>query len=120
MHEFSVASGIVDSVLEEAEKHGAKKVTKIVLEIGQLSMISVDQLVFALEILIEGTAAEGAKIDCRVLPLKIECDKKHASEITPEKKDMYSLTHRLKCPVCGEPAKPIGGRECMIKEITAE
>ena len=120
MHEFSVASGIVESVLDEAKKHGASKVTKIVLEIGQLSMISVDQLVFALEILIEGTAADGAKIDCRVLPLKVECEKKHVSEVTPEKKDMYSLTRRLKCPVCGEPAKPIGGRECMIKEITAE
>jgi hydrogenase nickel incorporation protein HypA/HybF len=120
MHEFSVASGIVDSVLDEAKKHGVSKVTKIALEIGQLSMISVDQLVFALEILIEGTAADGAKIDCRILPLKIECGNKHASDLMPEKKDMYSLTRRLKCPVCGEAAKPIGGRECMIKEITAE
>jgi hydrogenase nickel incorporation protein HypA/HybF len=120
MHEFSVASGIMDSVLEEAEKHGAKKVTKIVLEIGQLSMISVEQLVFALEILSEGTLAEGAEVDCRVLPLKIECDKKHVSEIMPEKRDVYSLTKKLKCPVCGDAAKPLGGRECMIKEITAE
>ncbi len=120
MHEFSVASGIVESVLVESKKHGAEKVTKIVLEIGQLSMISVDQLVFALEILIEGTAAQGAKVECRILPLKIECQKKHVSEIMPEKKDVYSLTRRLKCPVCGEVAKPLGGRECMIKEITAE
>lgn len=120
MHEFSVASGIVESVLEEAKKHGAEKVTKIILEIGQLSMISVDQLVFALEILVEGTAAGGAEFECRILPLKIECGKKHVSEIPSEKKDVYSLTKRLKCPVCGEPAKPIGGRECMIKEITAE
>ena len=120
MHEFSVAGGIIDSVLAEAEKHGAKKVTRIVLEIGQLSMISVDQLTFALEILAEGTAAEGAKIECFILPLKIECEKKHVKELLPEKTDMYSLTKRLKCPVCGEPAKPLGGRECMIKEITAE
>ncbi len=110
----------MDSVLEEAKKHGAEKVTKIVLEIGQLSMISVDQLVFALEILSEGTLAEGAGIECRVLPLKIECEKNHVSEIMPEKRDIYSLTKRLKCPICGDSAKPVGGRECMIKEITAE
>jgi len=120
MHEFSVAEGIVESVVAEAGKHGVSKVTVIVLGIGQLSMISIEQLVFALGILSEGTIAEGAEIDCRILPLGIECENRHMSEILSGEKDMYSLICRLKCPVCGGSARPIGGRECVIKEIRAE
>lgn len=120
MHEFSVAAGIIETVIDEAKKHGAKKVTKIVLEIGPLSMISTEQLKFALGILAEGTIAEGAKTDYIDLPVKTECEKGHHGEVIPEKKDLMMIMSKLICPVCGEKARAVGGRECLIKEITAE
>lgn len=109
----------METVLEEAKKHDAGKITKITLEIGPLSMISLEQLKFALGILAEGTIAHGAVIEYIMLPLKIVCEKGHVNETVPEKQDFYALTH-IVCPSCGGKAKPVGGKECLIKEIVAE
>ncbi len=119
MHEFFVASGIMETVLEEAKKHGAGKVSKIVLEIGPLSMISVEQLEFALDILSEGTIACGAAIECRITPVTLKCENNHVNVVAPAKLDFFSLT-RIPCPACGAKTRPVGGRDCMIKEISAE
>ena len=110
----------METVIDEAKKHDAKKVTKIVLELGPLSMISTEQLKFALDILAEGTMAEGAKTEYIDLPVKTECEKGHHGVVSTEKKDMMTIMTKLSCPVCGEKARAIGGRECLIKEITAE
>jgi len=49
MHELSIVSGILDTVEENAEKHGAVSVTEIELEIGLLSGVEYDALTFAIE-----------------------------------------------------------------------
>jgi len=120
MHEFSVASGILETVIDEAKKHNAEKVTRISLELGKLSMISGQQLEFALQILSEGTMAEGAKIHIRVRPLIIKCARGHVSEVSGEGYDLYARLRGISCSDCGGEVDLIGGKECMIKEIAAE
>lgn len=120
MHEFSIASGILENVIKEAEKHHAKKVTGITLQIGRLSMISPEQLCFALEILSEKTIAEGAKLDIETLPLEVKCESGHKSRIEPIGKSLYRMIMNVRCPACGKKADICGGRECIIKEINAE
>jgi len=120
MHEFSIASGILETVIEEAKKHNAEKVKKIFLETGKLSMLSSEQLAFALQILSEGTMAEGAEIHIKVRPLVIKCERGHVNKVEAEGHSLYSMLQKLTCPDCGGEVDLIGGKECMIKEINAE
>ena len=62
MHEFSMAQGILNAVLETAEENDANKVTDIVIQIGKLAMLNPEQLTFMLNVLIEDTIAENANI----------------------------------------------------------
>ena len=127
MHEFSVATDIIENAIEEAKKHNATRIKKITLEIGKLAMINPDQMKFALELLSGETIAEGADIILKVLPLRVKCAKKHINEIDEldiEKDDLYArlytIANELRCPECNGKVKIIGGRECTLKRIVAE
>ena len=63
MHELSMAQGIINTVLETAENNGATEVNKIYIEVGKLAMLNPEQLKFLLDVLVENTMAENAKID---------------------------------------------------------
>lgn len=49
MHELSIAVNILDTVEENALKHGACTVTEVELEVGELSGIEFDALDFAFQ-----------------------------------------------------------------------
>ena len=127
MHEFSVATDIIENAIEEAKKHNATRIKEITLEIGKLAMINPDQMKFALELLSGETIAEGADIILKVLPLRVKCAKKHINEIDEldiERDDLYArlytIANELRCPECNGKVKIIGGRECTLKRIVAE
>jgi hydrogenase nickel incorporation protein HypA/HybF len=73
MHELSIASSVLEKVLEETKKHGGGKVTEIKLQIGKLSHIMPDALDFAFQTLAEGTPAAKARIDIERVPLRLKC-----------------------------------------------
>ena len=71
MHDFLLAKEIVDEVLRIAEENNLKKVSKVVLDIGEVSLahdglaehsedISVDNLKFGLDSIAKNTLLEGA------------------------------------------------------------
>lgn len=60
MHELAIVSGIVDAV---TERSGGSRILRIVLEIGELTAVVPDALRFCFDVVAEGTAAEGAKLD---------------------------------------------------------
>ena len=62
MHEFGIARTILESVLKKAEGHGAKKISRIALKVGQLKMVTPSSLQNAFDLVSSGTAAEGAKL----------------------------------------------------------
>jgi hydrogenase nickel incorporation protein HypA/HybF len=62
MHELSIVQSIIGIVAMEAKRSGAKRVTGIHLEIGQLSGVEVDTLEFALKNLAPGSVIESAEI----------------------------------------------------------
>lgn len=62
MHEFSTMQGIVSAIREEGRKHNAKAITKVWLEIGELTFLGEEQLRFAFDVLTEGTEMEGAEL----------------------------------------------------------
>lgn len=117
MHEFSMTSQIVSSVLEEAEKQGAKKVLEVHLIIGELTLLGVEQVRFSYKMLVEGTIMEGSKLFIRHRKGRVRCDRCDFEGSVQCKDDpIYHISFpTLTCPKCGSSVKVIEGRECLIK-----
>ena len=73
MHELGVANEILDVVLAEADRHAAKKVTSILLRVGVLRAIEPEHLSFLFSHLAHGTPADGALLEIREEPVRVEC-----------------------------------------------
>jgi len=119
MHEFSVTSQIVQSVLTEAEKRGAKKVTEVHLMIGQLTFLGLEQVRFAYEALIKGTIMEGSRLIIEEQEGAVKCNRcGYEGGFKYENDPLYHVpVPTLKCPQCGNIVSIAAGKECTIKRI---
>lgn len=118
MHEFSVMTQIVDSILEEAKKHDATRVEQVELEVGDFTMLGEEQLKFAYELLSKDTILQGSKLDIGHLKGKIKCEScGFEGEMRLAEDSPHRLVPILECPKCHSPAKIIEGRECVIRNI---
>lgn len=120
MHEFSLADSILSVALEEAKKHKATKIKQMSVDVGELSMASLEQLDFALQSLAVDTIAEGMKVKLRAVPAKFACEKGHVNKIKLKGPDVYLALATLKCPKCKGALSVLGGKECILKQIVAE
>ena len=121
MHEFSTAVSIVEAVKKAAMSYGVAKVVGITLQIGKLSMLNHDQLLFGIEMASKDSTVEGATVTIEPLPTKIRCRKCGVeSEITQEGA-LYEILTSLACSQCSsKDVEVIQGRECIIKDIQVE
>ena len=118
MHEISIAGAIIESVLDTAKKNNAKKVNEVFLEIGELTGLNPDQLRFIFKTITNGSVAENARYDIKVIKTLINCKK--CSFNGPV--EIFEMHHyflpEIKCPGCGETdVEILAGRECNIKKI---
>ncbi|MBS6722473.1 MAG: hydrogenase maturation nickel metallochaperone HypA [Clostridiales bacterium] len=113
MHELSITEHLLDRCLREAEARRGARIRTIRLCIGPLRGIVPDCIQVYLDMLAEGTAAEGARIEAEILPVRIHClDCGQEGEITPR---------HLECPHCGSiRLKLLSGKEFYIKNIDIE
>lgn len=103
----------MEAVIPEAEKHGAKKILDIRLNIGELAGIVPECIEEYFSILSRGTIAEGATITVRKTPVKIECPDCGYSGII--KRGCF------RCPSCdGIDFKVVSGKEYFVDSIEAE
>ena len=113
MHELSITEHLLDHCIREAEAQNASRIRTIRLCIGQLRGIVPDCIQLYLDMLSEGTIAEGAQIEAEFLPVKVLCrDCGMEGEITP---------HHLSCPHCGGLSlKILSGKEFYIKSMEVD
>ena len=74
MHEFSIAEGLVNTVLAELEKQPAGvqlKKTRVV--IGDMRQVVTDTLTFAYKTLTRDTPAAGSELDIVTRPVTLHC-----------------------------------------------
>ncbi len=111
MHELSLACEIVDLACETAAREGAAAVETIELEVGLLSGVMADALVFGFEAACRGTIAEDARIELEPVPGRGEC--RACGRV-------FSLDAFLvKCPGCGAAGVEVSGGDVLrIKAIT--
>ncbi|WP_048057952.1 hydrogenase maturation nickel metallochaperone HypA [Methanothermococcus okinawensis] len=121
MHELSYATSILNTILysvdnQELKDKNIKKVSKINLEIGELTFINFEQLKFAFEVISEDTICKGAEMEVEYIKPHIVC-KNCGYEGELEAKDEFDVT----CPKCGSYSLKIkGGKEFNIKNIVVE
>ena len=121
MHEFSISSEIVRTVLDTAEKEKAKKVLSIQMEIGELALLNVEQVTFWIHQLFKGSAAEGAKVKVKKIKARIQCEScRYKGRINTDQQDPFQHFIPYSCPKCGSSQIKIEkGRECVLKRIQA-
>ena len=111
MHELSIATSMVDQIIEESENCGGLQVEAVHLKLGVLSGVDKDALQFCYAIASEGTLLAGSRLVIETIPLLIFC---HACKVerTP------SSTYEICCPHCHTPAQSVlQGRELEVAAL---
>jgi hydrogenase nickel incorporation protein HypA/HybF len=110
MHELSVSSAIVDTVVRHAE---GRRVTAVRVRLGRLRQVVPASLAFYFELVSRETVCEGAALEQEVVPAALLCeDCEHAWEIE---------LPFFRCPECGSArATVVTGEELEVASIEVE
>ena len=110
MHELSIAMSIVEMAQEEAERRDVR-IDAVHMELGPLSGVVAEALLFSYEVACSGTRLEGSRLGIKEVPIEVYCQMCDAQQT-------LSSMQLFCCPVCGTPtAKVIHGRELVITAL---
>ena len=119
MHEVSVMSSIIDSVLEELKRYDVEKVEEVFLTIGELTFLGEEQLMFAFEILTRDTLLEGSKLTIEKEQISVRCtacEYKGNVDYVEDDTMHYALPN-LSCPRCGGKVEMVSGKSCVVRSV---
>jgi hydrogenase nickel incorporation protein HypA/HybF len=113
MHEFSVATQLLEGLEAKARELGATRIIAINLVIGDRASIVDESFRFYFEALAPGTLAEGARLIVRRVPTRFHCDVCDA---------LYVPTGgSFHCPTCGATGHVTSeGSEFLVESIEIE
>lgn len=110
MHEYSITQQIVKIAEENAKNHGAVRIERISLVVGELSGFIGESIQMYFDILAKGTLAEGAQLDISYVKPQLKCAKCNSY--------FYRKRFSFKCPECGGMGVPTEiGKEFYVKDI---
>ncbi len=113
MHEFSIVQSLLTLIEQTAQENNAKKVTKVVVQIGVLSGVEPHLLELAFNTFKEGTIAEEAELVMEIEKLRIKCRDCGAKS---EKEELNML-----CPSCGSlNTQIVAGEDMYLKSLELE
>ena len=113
MHELSIAIGIVDAALEEAQKRGVQ-VSAVHLRLGALSGVVKDALLFSYEVACQDTALQGSRLIVEDVAVVVFCPQ------CKEPRTLVSLPS-FSCPECGGPTREVlQGKELEVFALEVE
>src|ERR1043166_7717682 len=73
MHELSIASSLLEKLLEFSEQNRERAILEVRLEIGELSHIDSEQLRFCYESISKETPLEGSVLSISRVPAMVSC-----------------------------------------------
>jgi hydrogenase nickel incorporation protein HypA/HybF len=113
MHEMSLAEGILEVVEATARREQARRVKRVILEIGALASVEIEALRFCFDAVTRASLAEHAALDILTLPGRGWC--------MPCGQEVALAALADACPHCGSfQVQPVGGMEMRVKEIDIE
>ena len=114
MHELSIAKNLIEMAETAANDAGAMRVNQLNLQIGQLSGVVSDALLFCFDIAAQGTVVDGATLAIEMLPAVIHCT------VCEQDTELPSI-QRFRCPRCDASAvHVIQGRELELVSLEIE
>lgn len=119
MHEFAFALDIFKVAEATAKKYNAKKITEVLLEIGELTLIVPDLLRRSFEMATAGSIAEGAYLNIQIIPGKIKCREcNKISSVTLTEEAQLTGLQLFRCTFCDSPnTEVIDGKKANVKNI---
>ena len=111
MHEYSIVQALLERVSAVAHQHGATRVHRVRVSIGELAGVEVELLRTAYETIRHQTMCEGAELEVRRVDARWEC--RACSTAIPSGAP-------LRCTACGQPARLTSGDEIMLDQIEME
>jgi len=119
VHEGSITTQIVETVLKEIDKRKAKKVVEVELVIGSLTFLNPEQVKFWYEILTKDTVMEDSKLVIEESEGIVRCAKcgyeggfKYVDDSA-----FHIPMPTLQCPKCNSVVEIVSGKDCIIKSI---
>ncbi|HHW28731.1 MAG TPA: hydrogenase maturation nickel metallochaperone HypA [Syntrophomonadaceae bacterium] len=107
MHELSLMMGIVDQLRKSAAENNIKKISKVMLVVGEMTMAVPDALQLAFEAFKEEELFQNAVLEIRKEPVRGECKDCHHNFGVED--------FAFVCPNCSSPNVRIAsGRELYI------
>ena len=119
MHEFAFAMNIFKVAEATALKHNAKKITEVLLEIGELTLIVPELLQRSFDMATTGSMAEGAKLVIILTPGKIKCREcEKISDVTLNEEAQLTGLQLFQCSHClSKNTEIIEGKKANVKNI---
>jgi hydrogenase nickel insertion protein HypA len=111
MHEYSIVQALLERVDHEANVHGASRVHRVRVAIGELSGVEVELLRTAYEAIRCRTRCEEAPLDVRRIPARWECGRCGA---------VIARGGPLRCGKCNVPGRLVSGDEIVLDQIEME
>ena len=119
MHEFSIASGLVEKLLDFASANPDKKIVEVRVAIGEFTQIEEEQLRFCYESIITEMPIAGSTLLIEAVLAKVACP--NCSYSGPPKYWDGALhggpVATLECPACGQATRITEGEECAIRSV---
>jgi hydrogenase nickel incorporation protein HypA/HybF len=109
MHEAAVTEALLGQVVAEAEKHGAKNVSRVRVLLGEGGSVVPECVQFYFDEMKKGTAASGAELEFRRVPVRIRCPKCGA--------EFGGVEDMCACNAGGE---VVSGQELVLESIDIE
>jgi len=121
MHEYSVASEMIDALLPKLETIEGR-VVAVILKKGEMRILSDHALSNAFELLAQGTPLEGARLVVELVPVCVSCAAcgyegpvDHVSD-----EAFHFAVPILSCPTCQSEVDMKSGRELYIDSLTVQ
>ena len=113
MHELAIAQSLLEIIVDESQRHGLERISKVRLQIGKFAAVVPESLTFCFEMVSRDTVAFGALIEIESVGIVARCD---VCDSSFEVQNQVFL-----CPRCGEPAlELLSGRELCVMSIEGE
>ncbi len=113
MHEMSLCEGVLQVLQTEAKTQGFSKVKAVWLEIGDLSSVEPEAMLFSFDVVTKDSLADGAKLNIINVPGGAWCMQCSKNVTVKQRFD--------ECPDCGSyQLQVISGDEMKIKELEVE
>ena len=113
MHEMSLCESVLHLLEQQADVQQYRKVKTVWLEIGALSGVEIEALRFSFDVVVQGSLAEGARLEILNVPGQAWC--------LPCGLNVPVLQLYDECPHCGSHQLQVnGGDQMRVKELEVE